>query len=505
MALMQAKTENGIVEGLPAGNQSITVFKGIPFAKPPVGDLRWKAPQPVENWDGVYQAYRFSDICPQPRFASEGGNTLAANEFYVVEYPLNEDCLYLNVWTPAKSAEEKLPVAVYIHGGGFETGYGYLNAYDGEGFAKRGIVMVTVNYRLNAFGFLAHPDLAAEDPHGSTGNYGTLDQVAGLKWVKKNIAAFGGDPDNMTVFGQSAGGFSVQNMCACPLVAGDFKRAIMQSGGGLERGGLLEHRPLPEAEEIGKSFFEFLGVSTVEEARKVDAQTIVDKYQEFKTGVFHMPFSPCIDGYALTEPLAQYFLSGKHPELDTMVGCTADEMRQKGAAAPAEEVVRELAKTYQEDQEEYLKVVRPEDPDYCAQFFENRMGDDMLAGDIAWCENQARLGRKPAYGYYFTYVPPGAEATGAHHSVEHHFVFQTLLRSKRPYTGFDFNLSNELADYWANFIKTGNPNPEGAEAWKAYTLGAPEFLEIGEERKMIPAPGNEAVKFIVKHSLKKMD
>lgn len=505
MAILQAKTENGLVEGLPAGNQSVSVFKGIPYAKPPVGELRWKAPQPVENWEGVYQAFKFSDICPQPRFASEGGNTLAATEFYVVEYPLNEDCLYLNVWTPAKSPEEKLPVAVYIHGGGFETGYGYLNAYDGEGFAKRGIVMVTFNYRLNVFGFLANQELAAEDPNGSTGNYGTLDQVAAIKWVKRNIAAFGGDPDRITLFGQSAGGCSVQNMCACPLVKGDFIRAIMQSGGGLSRGSLLDALSHERALENGNLFLELLGVSSIEEARQVDAQTLVDKYQEFKQTYPGLPFSPSVDGYALTEAPAQYFLSGKHADIDTMVGCTSDEMRHKGNPIPKMDVLAKIAESYEEDNKEYLKVIDPHNPEYCAQFFENRMGDDMLAGDIAWCENQVALGRKPAYAYYFTYVPPGAEATGAHHSVEHHFVFQTLLRSKRPYTGFDFDLSNELADYWANFIKTGNPNSRGKQVWKPYGKPSARMLEIGKERKMIAPPGNAYVKFMVKHSLKKLD
>ena len=505
MALLQVKTENGLVEGLPSGNQSVSVFKGIPYAKPPVGPLRWKAPQPVENWEGVYQAYKFSNICPQPRFSSEGGNTLAATEFYVVEYPLSEDCLYLNVWTPAKSPEEKLPVAVYIHGGGFETGYGYLNAYDGEGFGKRGIVMVTFNYRLNVFGFLAHPELAAEDPHGSTGNYGTMDQAAAIQWVKRNIAAFGGDPEKITIFGQSAGGCSVQNMCACPLVKGDFQRAIMQSGGGLSRGGLLDTIPKDRAWENGRIFLEMLGVASVEEARQVDAQTLVEKFQEFKKEHPGLPFSPCVDGYVLPEAPAQYFLEGKHPELDTMVGCTADEMRHKGNPIPKMDVLARMAEAYEEDNKEYLKVIDPHKPAYCAQFFENRMGDDMLAGDIAWCENQLALGRKPAYAYYFTYVPPGAEASGAHHSVEHHFVFQTLLRSQRPYTGFDFELSNELADYWANFIKTGNPNSRGKQVWKPYGKPSARMLEIGKERKMIAPPGNAYVKFMVKHSLKKKE
>ena len=210
MALLQVKTENGIVEGLPAGNQSVSIFKGIPFAKPPVGDLRWKAPQPAEDWDGVLLCHQFAPIPMQARFASEGGgNTLAAQEFYVIDFPMSEDCLYLNVWTPAKSDSEKLPVAVYIHGGGMETGYSYLNAYDGEAFAKRGVIMVTIAYRLGIFGFMAHPDLAAEDPHHSTGNYAIMDQVAALAWIHRNIAAFGGDPENVTIFGQSAGKISL--------------------------------------------------------------------------------------------------------------------------------------------------------------------------------------------------------------------------------------------------------------------------------------------------------
>ena len=193
MALLKVQTEGGMVEGLPANNQAVSIFKGIPFAKPPAGDLRWRPPEPVKPWEGTLKAFKFPDICTQPRFASEGGNTLAATEFYVVEFPMSEDFLSLNIWTPAKSPEEKLPVAVYIHGGGYETGYSYLNAYDGEGFAKRGVIMVTIPYRLNFLGFLAHPELAAEEPNGSTGNYGLLDQIAAINWVRRNIPAFGGE------------------------------------------------------------------------------------------------------------------------------------------------------------------------------------------------------------------------------------------------------------------------------------------------------------------------
>lgn len=505
MALLQVTTENGIVEGLPGSNQAISIFKGIPFAKPPTGDLRWRAPQPAEPWEGVRQCYKFASIPVQPRFSSEGGgNTLAAQEFYVMEYPTSEDCLYLNVWTPAKSADEKLPVGVYFHGGGFETGYSYLNAYDGEGFAKRDIVIVTVAYRLNLFGFLAHPLLAEEDPHGSTGNYGTLDQIAGVEWVKRNIAAFGGDPDNITLFGQSAGGFSVQNLCAAPLLKGRFQRAIMQSGGGLNKYADLNPLPKGEAYRTSIQFLEFLGVRTPQEARELDAEMMVLRMKEFKkTDSYSLLFYPCIDGYALTEPLADYFCAGKQPDIDYLLGCTADEMRRPGTRPPAYEVIEARAREkYKDLADRYLEAIQAQDPAACQPYFEDPTGSQMLAGDLAWCENQLRLGRRPAYMYYFTYVPPGAD--GAHHSAEHHYVFQTLVRSKRPYKGFDFDLSNELADYWANFIKTGNPNAKDSDTWKPYTAEAPEALIIAKERYMGSVPRPADVAFQADYSLGKL-
>ena len=505
MALLKVKTESGVVEGLPANNQTVSVFKGIPFAKPPVGELRWSPPQPVESWRGVLKAYKFANIPMQPRFNPESGNELAASEFYVVDFPMSEDCLYLNVWTPAISPEEKLPVAVYIHGGGFETGYSYLNAYDGEGFAKRGIVFVTITYRLNVFGFLAHSELEAESPEGSTGNYGTMDQIAAIQWIKRNISAFGGDPDNITIFGQSAGGFSVQNMCETPLLKGKrvFKRAIMQSGGGLNKGGPLDLKPKEVANEIGKEFLDFVGAKNIKEARKIDAKLLIEKYQEFKEKYnLMLPFTPIIDGYVLPEAPHEFFMAGKHPDIDYMIGCTADEMRNKNVKVPAPDVIKEMAKErFGDFADKYLEIIKPDDPQYCKQFFENTFGDEMLAAGIAWCENQIIINRKPAYMYYFSYVPPGAEKEGAHHSAEHHYVFQTLVRSKRPYTGFDYDLSNELANFWSNFIKSGDPNGEGLPAWKPYTSECPMILEIGKERHMIYPTLKPNVKFIIDYTL----
>lgn len=506
MALLKVKTESGIIEGLPGNNQIVSAFKGIPFAKPPVGELRWKAPQPVEPWEGELKAYKFQNIAIQPRFASEGGNTLAAKEFYAVEHPMSEDCLYLNVWTPAISADEKLPVGIYIHGGGFETGFSYLNAYDGESFGKRGIVIVTIPYRLNLFGFLANEDLEAEDPNGSTGNYGIMDQIAAVEWVKRNIAAFGGDPNNMTLFGQSAGGMSVQCLCQSPLMNGNMKRAIMQSGGGIPKNSMLDQKPKDVALNIGKKFFEFIGVKNIEAARELDANFLIDKYQEFKkvtaTGL-NLLFTPIVDGYVITESATDYFMSGKHDDIEYMVGCTADEMRDKNALAPSYEVQKVMAeKRFGENLTvKYLKAIKADQPELCKQFYEDNFGDEILASDIAWCENQVMLNRKPSYAYYFTYVPPGAEDVGAHHSVEHHFVFQTLIRSFRPYTGFDYDLSNKLSTYWANFIKTGNPNGDGLLEWAPYSKESPKLLEIAKELKMINPPMSPKVEFIKKYIL----
>jgi len=312
MALLKAKTKNGWVEGLPSSNQRISLFKGLPFAAPPVDELRWKAPQPVKSWDGVRTAYKFADIAMQERFASEGGNVFARDEFYVHEYPINEDCLYLNVWTPAKTADEKLPVAVYFHGGGFRTGYSYLNAYDGDGFAKRGMVVVTLAYRLNVFGFLAHPELTAEDPHHSSGNYGPLDMVAGLKWVKENIAAFGGDPDDIGIFGQSAGGMSVRLMSATPLTKGIFKRAIIQSAGGLMSFSKERDITLSEAEKQGEEFFDFMGVKNVEEARRLSAEQVLDGMCRFDKEVHRFMNAPNADGYVLPQKEVDLCRQGLH-------------------------------------------------------------------------------------------------------------------------------------------------------------------------------------------------
>lgn len=501
MALLKAETKNGWVEGLPSSNQRISLFKGIPFAAPPVGDLRWKAPRPAESWDGVLKAYKFADIAMQERFASEGGNVFARDEFYVHEYPINEDCLYLNVWTPVKSAGEKLPVAVYFHGGGFRTGYSYLNAYDGDGFAKRGMVVVTLAYRLNVFGFLAHPELTAEDPNGSSGNYGPLDMVAGLKWVKENIAAFGGDPEDIGIFGQSAGGMSVRLMSVTPLTKGYFKRAIIQSGGGMMYPlSLSNHRTLSESEKQGEEFFEFLGVKNVKEARSLTGKQVLDGLIRFDEEVHRFVNAPNVDGYLLPRKEVDICRRGEHHDVDYMLGCTKDELDPVEPMPSKEKIIADAIENYGEYADKYLEIVKPDAKEfYQLEIYNKSFAEEMLAGALSWCENQNKIGLQPAYMYYFTLVPPGNEVS--FHSAEHHYVFQTLVRSNLPYTGRDFDLSNTLADYWANFLKTGNPNGEGLPTWTPYTEKSPKAMDINYNLQMIKVPEKPHVKFMKEYAI----
>ena len=511
MALLQVKTHSGIVEGLPAWNQAVTVFRGIPYAAPPVGDLRWKAPQPVEPWEGVRQCFQFGNICYQERRASEGGGDIIGNEFYCVDWPRSEDCLYLNVWTPAKSPEEKLPVGVYLHGGGYAQGYGHLNCYDGEGFAKRGCVIVTLNHRLGIFGYLAHPELTAESEYCASGNYGVLDLIAALRWVRDNIAAFGGDPDRVTVFGQSGGGMKVTTMIASPLAKGLIHGAIMQSSGGLERtrGGMTT--TLDKAEEAGADILKAMGYASLEEARQATQEELLEGVMEYKK---HHPevdpmmmFCPITDGYVFPESWNDLFASGRYPDLPTMIGCTADEMERKLTELPSLEVVNATADGLFGPgyQEQFRKAIHYDtDKGYALRMFNKyvMMTGGTQAADVAWCENQLLQGKTPAYRYYLTLVPPSAE--NAHHSAEHQYVFQTLTKSKRPYTGRDWDLSNQLADYWANFIKTGNPNGEGLPEWTPHTADSPLAMDIDYDLHMFESPTNDLIDMMIAYDLKKI-
>ena len=334
--LKKVLTENGWVEGLPAADPRIIAFKGVPFAVPPVGDLRWRAPQPTKDWDGVLKCWKFAPISMQLKPGLDPTDIYAGEWNVDPEIEQSEDCLYLNVWTPAKSADDKLPVFVWYFGGGLQVGNTAEMEFDGERIARRGIVVVTVNYRLNAFGYLAHPEITAEDPEFPT-NFGYLDQRFGTMWVKRNIAAFGGDPENITIGGQSAGGGSTMAQVASPLNKGLFQKAIVDSGLELMpyESAMFGHlKSLQEAEEIGKQFFEILGVKTLKEARALPAEYIRDKFVESRIWL-----SPCCDGHMVTGLSNELFMKNEANVVPVMLGHTSTEFPSAQAVKTVEEFV----------------------------------------------------------------------------------------------------------------------------------------------------------------------
>ncbi|MBO5254112.1 MAG: carboxylesterase family protein [Clostridia bacterium] len=421
----------GQLEGCLSADQKTLIFKGVPYAEPPVGELRWKRPQPKTPWDGVRSAKAFSAKAPQADLTREG---FYAKEFYTEEtIERNEDCLYLNIWTPAEKTEEKLPVFFWIHGGAFLHGCGAEKEFDGEQFSKNGVIMVSINYRVGALGFMVHPALAAENPEGLTGNYGIFDQIAALNWVYDNIEAFGGDPDKITVAGQSAGCMSVQILISSPLTKGKIKRAVLQSGGGLNgltRGNTSVESRLPATELLMKA----LGAETIDDMRKIPAEKIAEVQYTINTGG-GLGWVPVTDGYLLPASTDEQALTGEIHDIDYMIGSTGNDIG-----------------------------------------FEDRM---LEKSAVHWAKNQLKLERNPSYLYYFNRKLPGDDA-GAFHSCELWYVFHTLDRAWRPWEDCDRALEAVVSAYWANFAKTGDPNGEGLPVWHPYTDETPVQILLAE-------------------------
>lgn len=469
--LRKVRTENGWVRGIEAADPRITAFKGIPFAAPPVGENRWRAPQPAADWDGVRDCFRFAPISMQD--TPGVGDGLYDREWHVdPEIEMSEDCLYLNVWTPAHTADEKLPVLVWYFGGGLQWGYPAEMEFDGERAARRGIIVVSVNYRINVFGFLAHPELSAQQPDAPT-NFGSLDQQAGLRWVKRNIAAFGGDPDNITIAGQSAGGGSVMSQMTCPANFGLFKRAIVQSAmirSPYMPGGIGNPNSLERAEQNGVKFFETLGVKTLEEARKVDAVTVKHKYAEFAQSNPRF-FTVQDNVFCVGDPMKLY-CEGKHADVDIMAGCTADEFPSFMHADSDAEYKETVKRLFGDKAERFMELPETQKVD--------ERGNRAFVNGIectakALFERDIENGGKRNHYYYCFDVPmPGDDHPGSFHSSELWFFFETLAKCHRPFTGKYYDLARQMCNYWTNFIKCGDPNGkdiDGSEMmkWEKYT------------------------------------
>ncbi|WBY64082.1 carboxylesterase/lipase family protein [Thermocaproicibacter melissae] len=507
--LRETNTENGRVRGIPAADPRITAFKGIPFAAPPVGDLRWRAPQPVKNWEGVLLADHFGPISMQSTPGLGDPNALYNKEWHVdPEIPMDEDCLYLNVWTPAKTGNEKLPVMVWIFGGGMVGGYTAEMEFDGERIARRGVVFVSVNYRVNGFGFLAHPELTAESPNHASGNYGLLDQRAGIQWVKRNIANFGGDPENITIFGQSAGGRSVVCHLSSPLNRGLFRRAIVQSGGGISptyrRGG---YAPLHEAEKVGVKFLEFLGVQSIAEARRIDARTVCEKSMEFMNK-FGYWWGPTVDGWYLPEDPAVAYRNGHEIDVPILVNNTTNELVIQPHFNSLEEFEAYAQKRYGKDAAEYRRICDPQNTGDIATMRKNGTYNLSELANKTWAEMRAKDGKAVTYVSRFGPEIPGDDA-GAFHSSELWFTFETLAKCWRPFKGKHYDLARMMCNYWTNFAKTGDPNGLDADGtpmpeWKPYTLENPNSMFFGDVPQMEQGGPSPILKFLMKREEEKI-
>jgi para-nitrobenzyl esterase len=463
LAADRVQTDNGVVEGTISADSQVRIFKGIPYASPPVGALRWKAPQPAPPWTGVRSATEFGARCMQGRIF---------NDMVFRDPGPSEDCLYLNVWTPASSADVRLPVMVWIYGGGYVAGASSEPRQDGENLAKKGVVVVSFNYRLGLFGFLANRELDQESGHNASGDYGLLDQVAALQWVHRNIAAFGGDPDNVTIFGESAGSLSVSALMASPLAQGLFRRAIGESGAFF--GTTLALKPLAKAEEDDATFADSVGAHSIDALRAKPADELLKA--TLKQGVVR--FSPVIDGYFLPESTTAIYTSGKQSHVPLLAGWNSDEGSYraifKKEAPTAANFVKYAHETYGDKAEAFLKLYPAETDEQAKRSAQDLAGDQFIAFSTwKWIEMQTATGEAPVFRYKFEEAPPapggGPGPRGAYHSSEIEFVFEALASKNLPWRPEDKKLSDIMSSYWTNFAKTGDPNGPGLPKWPVYS------------------------------------
>ncbi len=460
-------TADGVLEGAISADGQVRTFKGVPYAAPPVGPLRWKPPQPVIPWAGVRKA---SDYGPRAMQAH------VYDDMVFRDSGPSEDCLYLNLWMPARPPQAKLPVMVWIHGGGFIAGASSEPRQDGGNLSKKGVIVVSMNYRMGVFGFFAHPELTKESEHNASGNHGLLDMVAALQWVQKNIATFGGDPDNVTIFGESAGSFAVSALMASPLAKGLFVRAIGESGAFL--GNTLPTKTREQAEEVGVKFAESaFGATSLDALRAKSAKEILDAALK-KPQAF---FRPDIDGYFLPADCVLIYTKGRQSHVPLLAGWNRDEGNFRAYFtndAPTLENFVTRAKTrYGAHADAFLKAYSATNDAQAKRAAGDYAGDQFIAFSTwKWIELQLKTGKSPVYRYEFdqtlplpTNARPGTEPSAPHAS-EIEYVFRVLTSKSQslPWRQEDHDVSELMASYWSNFAKTGNPNGPGLPLWPEY-------------------------------------
>ncbi|WP_339814687.1 carboxylesterase family protein [uncultured Imperialibacter sp.] len=482
IAKQVVQIKSGKVAGIATPDGQVVSYKGIPFAAPPVGDLRWKAPQPVKPWEGVKECTAFG---PSPMQGKPAPFSMWSQEFLIPEEPISENCLYLNVWTGAKSPKEKRSVLVWIYGGGFQSGGSGVPIYDGEAMARKGIVFVSINYRVGVFGFLAHPELTKESPNSASGNYGLMDQVAALKWVKENIAAFGGDPDNVTIAGQSAGSMSVNCMVATPLAKGLFNKAIAESGASFGR----NQQALAPSEEAGVAFAKSLGATGLADLRKLSPQELMKGQLGIR--------GPIIDGFVLPQHIADIFAEGKENPVDLLTGWNQDEGLLFGPVKNATDFETQINQQYGSNAGKVLTYYPASDDAEAAQS-QLDLSRDMIFGlqNYAWANVQAKQGRTSVYVYRFTRKVPGTgeyAKYGAFHTGEVPYAYDNLEFVDRPWEAVDRKLEATMSTYWANFVKTGNPNATGLPEWPIYKPDSQQVMLLGTKAEAKPIADGEAL------------
>jgi para-nitrobenzyl esterase len=475
------KVDGGLLQG--TVEEGLTVYRGIPFAAPPVGNLRWRAPQPAARWDGVRQAVRFAPSCVQG--GGRGGPPQG-----------NEDCLYLNVWTPAKSARDRVPVLVWIYGGGFSGGATSIPTYSGERLAKKGVVLVSIAYRVGQLGFLAHPELSAESKNHVSGNYGLLDMIAGLEWIQKNIAAFGGDPRRVTIFGESAGGIAVSMLCASPLAKGLFHGAISQSGGSFGPPRPVTFpgenlKRLPDAEKSGAAY-----AKSIAEARKLPSDKL-------PAGGRGMGGSwPIIDGCVIPDDQYKLYESKRYNDTPILVGYNSDEGASFSPPKTPEDYIAAVKARYGPHAENLLKAY-PLGPGPVPAKTARDLTRDAAFGwhTWIWARLQAKTGKGKVYYYYFDQHPDYSSDSpragyGTGHGADVPFVFQHLNPSNPNATKSDPEISEAMATYWTNFAKRLDPNGEGVAAWPAFSDAKPVVMHFAQTPHTGAVPSAEALKVL---------
>lgn len=512
---VQVKTENGVVEGLYETKSGLQMYLGVPFAKPPIGDLRWKAPQPMENWKGVLATKAFA---ARPIQAIVFGDMNSRSD------GLSEDCLYLNVWTPAKRDTKGLPVLVYFFGGGFVAGDGSEPRYDGASMAKKGIVVVTVNYRLNIFGFFAHPELSKEAPYKASGNYGLLDQLAALKWVQKNIAAFGGDARKVTIAGESAGSISVSAQMASPLSKDLIAGAIGESGAGINP--TLAPVPLAEAEKIGLEFARNAGYPTLAQLRALSTRDIYELYNDSK----RFGFPTVIDGYFYPKTMTETFNAKEQAMVPLLLGWNSAEIPgmafMQGLPYNEDSYVKKVKEAYPTDHAEVLKLYPSGSPKEIELSATALASDRFIAYSTwKWFDLHRKTSNKAVYRYLYSKIRPSlvdqtltsglaggtvrekegamkmSEAVGAPHACEIEYCMGNLeLIKEYAWTKEDYIVSETMLSYFANFIKTGNPNGDKLPEWPAAQAqdNTPPVMIIDVQSKAVDAKDDARYVFLDK-------